>query len=47
MAAKRKLYGGVVVPTTLYEVETWSMRGADWKRLDVFKTKCLQGMLGV
>ncbi len=29
MNAKRRLYEGVVVPTALYEAETWNMEAAE------------------
>ena len=47
MAAKRRLYEGVVVPTAVYGAETWNMKEPDRKRLDVFEMRCLRSMAGV
>ncbi len=47
MTAKRRLFEGVAVLTVLYGVQTWNMREADRRRLDVFEMRCLRGMLAV
>ena len=47
MTAKRRLYEGVVVPTTLYGAETWNMREADRSRVYVFEMRCLRSMVRV
>ena len=47
MSAKRRLYEGVVVPTAVYGAETWNMKEADRRRLDVFEMRCLRSMVGV
>ena len=47
MTVKRGLYNSVIVPTALYAAETWAMRAADKKRLDVMEMKCLRSMCGV
>ncbi len=46
MTAKEKLYEGVVVPTALYEVETWIVSEAGGKKSYVWN-RCLLGMLAV
>ena len=45
--AKRCLYERVIVPTVTYGAETWSMREAERKRLEVFEMRCLRSMVGV
>ncbi len=47
MSAKKRLYEGVVVPTALYGAETWNMRAAESKRLNVMEMRCLRSMCGV
>ena len=47
MKAKRLLYEGVVVPTALYAAETWGLRAAERRRLDVMEMRCLRSMCGV
>ncbi len=47
LVAKRRIYEGGIVSTTLYGAETWNMREADRDRVDVFEMGCLQGILGV
>ena len=47
MEAKRSIYEGVIVPTVTYGAETWSLREAERRRLDVFEMKCLRSMVGV
>ncbi len=47
MAAKQRIYEGVVVPTALYGAEIWNMREAVRRRLGVLEIRCLWGMLGV
>ena len=47
MGAKKRLYEGVVVPTTLYGAETWNMGVAERKRLNVMEMRCLRSMCGV
>ncbi len=37
----------VVVPAALYRDETWNMREADGKRLNVMEMRCLRSMGGV
>ena len=47
MDAKKCLYEKVIVPTVTYGAETWSVREAERKRLDVFEMRCLRSMVGV
>ena len=47
MSAKRRLYEGAIVPTTVYVAETWDLRVAEKKRLNVLEMKCLRRMYGV
>ena len=47
MSAKRRLYEGAIVPTTVYGAETWGMRLAERKRLNVLEMRCLRSMCGV
>ena len=47
MNAKRRLYEGVIVPTALYGAETWGLKVAEKKRLNVLEMKCLRSMVGV
>ena len=47
MNAKRRLYEGIVVPTALYGAETWNMRAAERRRLNVMEMRCLRSMCGV
>ena len=45
MGAKRGQYEGIIEPTALYGGETWGLRAADKKRLNVMK--CLRYLCGV
>lgn len=47
MDAKKRLYESVVVPTVLYGSETWGMKEAEKRRLDVLEMNCLRSMVGV
>ena len=47
MNAKKALYESIIVPTVLYGGETWGLREAERKRLDVMEMKCLRSMCGV
>ena len=47
MNVKRRLYEGVIVPMALYGAETWGMKKAQKKKLNVLEMKCLRSMLGV
>ena len=45
--AKRCLYKGVIiVPTTLYIAETWVMRSAERRKINVLDMKCLRSLVG-
>ena len=37
--AKKCLYEGVIVPTALYEAETWGMRSAEKRKVNVLEMK--------
>ena len=45
--AKKCLYEGVIVPTALYGAETWGMRGAERRKVNVLEMKCLRSSVGV
>ena len=47
MEVKRGLYESIIVPTALYGAETWGMKAADKKRLNVMEMKCLRNMCGI
>ena len=47
MKVKRGLYESVIVPTALCAAETWGMKTADKKRLEVMEKRCLRSMCGV
>ncbi|WP_147453090.1 hypothetical protein [Xanthobacter tagetidis] len=47
MDAKRAFYEGVIVPTVLYGSETWGLREAERRKLNVFEMKYLRNMVGV
>ena len=47
MEAKKMLYEGVVVPSTLYEAEMWGLREAERRKLDDFEVGCLRSMCGL
>ena len=38
---------GVIVPTALYGAETWGMRSAERRKVNVLKMKCLRNLIGV
>ena len=45
--AKKCLYEGVTVPTALFGAETWSMRSAERRKVNVLHMKCLRSFFGV
>ena len=45
--AKKCLYKGVIVPTALYGAETWGIRSAERKKVNVLEMKCLRSLVGV
>ena len=45
--AKKCLYKGVIVPTTLYGAKAWGMRGAERRKVNVLEMKCLRSLVGV
>ena len=47
LGVKKTLYHQVIVPTVTYGAETWVLREAERRRLNVFEMKCLRPMLGV
>jgi hypothetical protein len=47
MNAKRRLYESVVVSSVLYGSETWGLRVAERRQLNVLEMKCLRSMAGV
>ena len=38
------MYEGVAVPMALYAAETWGLREAERRKLDVFEMGCLRSM---
>ena len=38
---------GVIVKTALYGVESWSMRSAARRKVNVLEMKCLRSLVGV
>ncbi len=46
MSAKKKLYEGEAVPTTLYGAETWNVGTAE-RRMNVMEMRCLRSMFGI
>ena len=44
---KKTLYQQVKVPTVTYGAETWGLREAERRLLNVFQMKCLRPMVGV
>ena len=45
--AKKCLYEGVIVPMALYGAESWGMRSAERRKVNVIKMKCLRSLIGV
>ena len=45
--AKMCLYEVVTVPTALYGVETWGMRSAERRKVNVLEMKYLRSLVGV
>ena len=45
--AKKCLYEGVIVPTTLYGASAWGMRSAERRKVNVLEMKCLRSLVGV
>ena len=45
--AKKCLYEGVIVPTTLYGAEAWGMGSAERRKVNVLEMKCLRSLVGV
>ena len=45
--AKKCLYEGVIVPTALYGAETWGMRSAERRKVNVLEMKCLKSLVRV
>ena len=45
--AKKYLYEGVIVPTAFYGAETWGMRCAERRKVNVLEMKCLRSLVGM
>ena len=45
--AKKRLYGGVIVPTALYGAQAWSMRSPERRKVNVLEMKYLRSLVGV
>ena len=44
---KKCLYEGVIVPTALYGAQSWGMRSAEGKKVNVLQMKCLRSLVGL
>ena len=47
ICGKKSLYERVFVPTALYGAETWGMRSAERRKVNVLEMKCLRSLAGV
>ena len=47
MEAKKCLYEGVIVPTSLYGADSWGMRLAERRKMNVLEMKCLRSLVRV
>ena len=45
--AKKYLHERVIVPTALYGAESWGMRSAERRKVNVLEMKCLRSLIGV
>ena len=45
--AKKCLYEGVIVPTTMYGAGAWGMGCPERRKVNVLEMKCLRGLIGV
>ena len=45
--AKKCLYEGLIVPTSLYGSEAWGMRSAERRKVNILEVKCLRSLVGV
>ena len=45
--AKKCLYEGLIVPTTLYRAKAWSMSSAERRKVNVLEMKFLSNFVGV
>ena len=45
--AKKCLYEGVIVSTSLYGAKAWGMRSAERRKVNVPEIKCLGNLVGV
>ena len=45
--AKDCPYEGVIIPTALYGAESWGMRSAERRKVNVLEVKCLRSLTGV
>ena len=47
LRTKRLVYRGVVMGVLLYVAETWAIKRADSRKLEVFHNRCLRAILGI
>ena len=47
ISAKMCQYEGVFLPTALYGTESWGMRSAKRRKVNVLEIKCLRSLVGV
>ena len=45
--AKKCLYEGVIVSTSLYGAEAWRMRSAERRNVNILEMKCLRSLVGM
>ena len=44
---KRELYERVVIPTVVYDSETWSLGAQERSKMELFKMICLRNICGI
>ena len=44
---RKCLYEGVIVPTAWYGAESWGIRSAERRKVNVLEMKCLRSLVGV
>ena len=44
---KRELYQTVVIPTIVYDSETWSLSTRERRKIEVFEMICLRNICGI
>ena len=44
---ERELYGRIVIPTVVYDSETWSLSVQERRKIEVFEMMCLRNIYGI